>query len=89
MTEKLWFLNALDFAALPNTSISSLWVLLAFEQGMNVIWSLDILCPGALSSARWTKVSVGRSFQTELFHLHYTPALEFSHKLINSRNITR
>jgi hypothetical protein len=37
MTERLWFLNALGFAALPFTSISSLWVPLAFDQGMNVI----------------------------------------------------
>jgi hypothetical protein len=63
MTGRLWFLNALGFAALPFTSNSSLWVPLAFEQGMNVIRSLDILRPGALSSARWTNVFVGKSLQ--------------------------
>jgi hypothetical protein len=33
---------------LPITSISSLGAPLAFEQSMNVIWSLDILSPSAL-----------------------------------------
>jgi hypothetical protein len=66
MIGRLWFLNALGFAALPITSILSLWVPLAFEQGMNVIRSLDIFHPSALSSAWWTKVFVGKSFQTRL-----------------------
>jgi hypothetical protein len=63
MTGRLWFLNALGFAALSVTSISNLLVSLAFEQGMNVIRSLDILSPTAISSARWPKVFVVRSLQ--------------------------
>jgi hypothetical protein len=57
------FLNDLGFAVLPITTISSWWVPLAFEQGMNLIWSLDILHLAAHSSARWTKVFVGKSLQ--------------------------
>jgi hypothetical protein len=63
MIGRLWFLNALNFASLPITSIQSSWVPLALEQGMNVIRSLDILRLGALSSARWTKVFLGKSLQ--------------------------
>jgi hypothetical protein len=54
---------------------------LAFEQGMNVIQSLDILCPGALSSARWTEVFVGKSLQNRAFlsalHTCSGPILNF------------
>jgi hypothetical protein len=66
---QLWFLNALGFAALPVTRISSLWVPLAFEQGMNVIRSLDILhlaAPGSVNK---------RFCGQEPFHLCNAPAL--------------
>jgi hypothetical protein len=56
----LWFLNALSLATLPITRISSLWVLFAFEQGMNIIRFLDILRLAALSSARWKKSFCGQ-----------------------------
>jgi hypothetical protein len=75
MTGILRVLNALGFAALPMTSISRLWVPLAFEKGMNVIRFLDIWCPGAVSSARWTKVLWSRASKIDGFRLRYTPAL--------------
>jgi hypothetical protein len=67
MTGRLWFLNALGIAILPITSISSLWVPLAFEQGMNVIQSFDILRPGALSSVRWARASKTDHFNLALY----------------------
>jgi hypothetical protein len=66
MTVRLRFLNVLGFAALPITSTSSLWVPLAFEQGMNIIPASDILCLAALSLARWTKVFVSKRLQNRV-----------------------
>jgi hypothetical protein len=66
---------------------------LAFEQVMNVIRSLDILRPAALSSARWTKDFVGKSLQHRpLSSALYTsalaqdPALQFFFRIFTQKD---
>jgi hypothetical protein len=75
MSGRLRFSKVLGFTALPITSISSLWVQLELEQGMNVIQALDILHLAAISATRWTKLLWARASKIDHFRHRYTPAL--------------